>query len=452
MGFIGDSVPELQSNFDNFTLEALSEAIDQQWVLDVLSSTGRQSERRRKLPADFMTWFVILMGLHRRLSYRNLLEKCFLSRWARRVWGAAPPDDSGISKARGRLGVEPLRALYETSADEWMKRTEGLMFHGRRVMAVDGTAARTEDTPTTEEVFGRVPASRGKTAYPTMVLLTLTDVGTGMFLLERRGGALAGEQTLVRDMEPDMPENALVLMDRGFQSRILLWRLMSRKKRDFVVRMCDKHVAAPVERLGPGDEIVDVPIPWKARTEAREAGTADPPNRLRLRMVTYTPKGGSEPVRLLTSLTDASIPAREIAELYHCRWEAETSFDAMKKQLCEQTTISKPTVFRSKSPELVLQEYYGILIAFNAVLFLMSRCGSTRDPEAEVFLGFRECLQRVREGVHDMMQLPNRRLRERYDQMLNGMKRAKISKRPGRKYPRAVKIKMSRYPLKHNVA
>ena len=63
-------------------------------------------------------------------------------------------------------------------------------------------------------------------------------------------------------------------------------------------------------------------------------------------------------------------------------------------------------------------------------------------------LSYTAAIERIREAVRDMMQLRTRDLCERYEQLLDAIARAKVSPRPNRHYPRAVKTKMSRYPQK----
>jgi hypothetical protein len=52
-------------------------------------------------------------------------------------------------------------------------------------------------------------------------------------------------------------------------------------------------------------------------------------------------------------------PARQLAELYRQRWEIELGFREIKQTL----QVGQP-VLRSKQPELVRQELWGVLIAY----------------------------------------------------------------------------------------
>jgi IS4 transposase len=76
----------------------------------------------------------------------------------------------------------------------------------------------------------------------------------------------------------------------------------------------------------------------------------------------------SEPrYRLMTTLFDPMVaPAKELAALYHARWHIESVFDELKTHLRQSRRV-----LRSKTPDLVRQEFYGWMLAHYAVRWLM---------------------------------------------------------------------------------
>ena len=74
----------------------------------------------------------------------------------------------------------------------------------------------------------------------------------------------------------------------------------------------------------------------------------------------------------------ADAPALELAALYHERWEIEGVFDEFKTHL-----RANSTVLRSKTPELVQQELWGLLLAHFAIRQLMAQAAWPRglDPD-----------------------------------------------------------------------
>jgi Transposase DDE domain len=93
----------------------------------------------------------------------------------------------------------------------------------------------------------------------------------------------------------------------------------------------------------------------------------------------------AEPVhRLLTTILDHKrAPAKELAALYHERWEIETALDELKTHL-----RGAQIVLRSKTPELVTQEFYGLLMAHFAIRGLMHEAAwrAGEDPDRLSFL------------------------------------------------------------------
>ena len=146
-------------------------------------------------------------------------------------------------------------------------------------------------------------------------------------------------------------------------------------------------------------------------------------------------------------MVDTTIAGRALAELYHERWEEEGAFDEVKTHLCDCTQVNRPVMFRSKTPERVEQELYGLFIAHNAVRMIMARAAALL-PICCLRLSYTATIERIREATRDMMRTRTVLLRERYDEMLQAITRSKVPKRPDRHNPRAVKMKMSRYPLK----
>ena len=448
MSSIALAAAPLDHRPDQFALEALSGVLHPGWIRDAIAECGHRSERVRQLPVRLTLWVVILLGLFRRHSYVNLLGMLFEAGRSRRLWACrgGPPSSSALSKARDRLGVEPLRCLYRRSAREWVAATEGLHFHGRRVHAMDGSTIRLPDTTANATFFGRPGSSRGRTSYPQLRLVTLRDAGTRLARAAWFGPLEHGELRLAHDLLPDVDPGSLVMLDRRFDSYALLWDLQERGA-DFVVRMNHRRHFDVVEELAPGDAILRIRAPRRLRRQR-----PDLPATLLLRRITYRPPGGQEEIRLLTNLLLAEeIPAEQIAALYPERWEEETGYDEIKTHLCGTTTITQPTTLRSKTPARIVQELYGLLIAYNATRAIMATAATRRadtNPTQARRLSFVHTLERIREAVRDMMQAATRRLAERYDQLLTAVARVVVPLRPGRTYPRAVKRKMSNYPLK----
>jgi IS4 transposase len=114
-----------------------------------------------------------------------------------------------------------------------------------------------------------------------------------------------------------------------------------------------------------------------------------------VRVIDYRLEGaeGAEPIyRLITTILDPKqAPARQLAALYHERWEIETAFDELKTHL-----RGAQIVLRSKTPELVRQEFYGLLMAHFAIRGLMHEAAlhAGEDPDRISFVHSTRVVQR----------------------------------------------------------
>ena len=159
-----------------------------------------------------------------------------------------------------------------------------------------------------------------------------------------------------------------------------------------------------VRVLGEGDRIVEIDLPRYFRRRR-----PDMPRTWRLREITYRPAGGKETIRLFVTICDESVPADELADLYHDRWEEEGAIDEVKTHLCSCTQVNRPVVFRSMSPKRVEQELYGLFIAHNAVRMVLWQA-SCLVPICCLRLSYTAAIERIRETTRDMMQLRGLRM------------------------------------------
>ena len=101
-----------------------------------------------------------------------------------------------------------------------------------------------------------------------------------------------------------------------------------------------------------------------------------------VRVIEYTLEGvpGAEQVyRLITTILGAEqAPAEALAALYHQRWEIETALDALKIHL-----RGRQIVLRSKTPDLVRQEFYGLMLAHFAIRGLMHEAALEADIDPD---------------------------------------------------------------------
>lgn len=443
MNCIGKELAELERSLGKFSVEALAPHLKCSWIDDALKATGRASQRVRKLPARFVVWLVIGMALFRRLSIQNVLRRVGAPLGGVSLW-TEEPSSAAVTKARDRVGAEPLALVGEQLAASLRDRFgPALCWRGMELVSIDGSTFKVPDSPENAAYFGRPGASRGHAAYPQMRGVFLSSATHHFVWAHRFAPYRTGEVPLAMELVEHVRKGSLVLLDRNFLAYKLLARVLERGSH-FIVRMKKNVKPRRLRRLADGDYLVEVTTPRYLRK--KHPGI---PKHLVLRELVVD-IGGDEPIRLLTSLTDESLYSKaDLAHLYRNRWEVETSLDEIKTHQVEATTITRPVIFRSKAPARVLQEAHGLVLAYNLVRAVMAE-GAERADVPPLRISFVGALARIREAIPRMASAPARQLPTLYDRLIEHVHLCVLPPRRERKNPRAVRIKMSGYPLKRS--
>jgi hypothetical protein len=374
---------------DYISLGVVARCFPREKVDEVLRQTDRTSVRERDLPAHVVVYYVIALALYMRSSYREVL-RCLLEgvQWlldpSAKVKVAGK---SGISQARSRLGAEPVKQLYDAVvAPIAEKSTKGAWYRQWRLVSLDGSTLDVADTTENEKAFGRPGASRGSSAFPKIRFVALLENGTHVLWAAHMGPYATDELTLAQSVIPALRQGMLCLADRFFPS-YKLWRMAAKMEADLLWRVRGNARLDVEERLPDGSYISRIYASTSDRRNRR--------NGITVRVIDYRLEDveGAEPVyRLITTILDHTLaPAAELAALYHERWEIETALDELKTHL-----RGAQIVLRSKTPELVKQEFFGLLMAHFAIRGLMHEAAlkANEDPDRLSFLHAVRVVQR----------------------------------------------------------
>jgi hypothetical protein len=424
------------------SLAALVDVLPPKFVAEVLEEAGKVAKRNRKLPPPIVAWLVVSMGIFRGLSIENVLRHISDGLSSVLHWGPAElPHPTSIAQARDRLGWEVVRALFRRLAETLAKKHEAIAkWRGLVVNVLDGSCFLVPDSKANDAGFGRPGTWRGGSASGFPMLRGVFVVGAWTHLIRHAvfGGFRKGEITLATELATELEPGTLLLMDRAYHSFAWLAALKGRGVH-FVVR-AKLGILKPkkLRRLGPDDARGVIRIP-----EALKRKHPELPDTLEVRVVRYTAKtrSGMRRFMLVTSLLSAKdYPATEIASLYRDRWEGELSFRELKTH-----QVAKRVAFRSQTPDRVLQEAWGLVIAYNCIRGLMAEAAELKGVQPRA-LSFVSCLTRIRAAL---VALPGRDPADVHEQLLMDLATRVLPKRRiGRNCPRAVKIKMSSYPRK----
>lgn len=375
---------------DRISLGVIARAVPPARVRQVLAETGKASERERDLPAPVMVYYAIALALYMDSSTREVL-RCLLEglRW---LWGAEAvkvAGKSGISQARSRLGEAPLRRLYEELVQPMAtSATQGAWYRGWRLTSLDGTCLDVADTEENRAAFGLPGASRGASAFPQLRLVALVENGTHVLFGARLGRYAESETTLAHAVLGALRPGMLCLADRQFFGHAL-WQRAAGTGADLLWRV-KGTLRLPRETVLPDGSYLSTIYPSEADRRHRTTG-------LRVRVIEYQLEGimAAEPLyRVVTSILDPQrASAAELAALYHERWEIEVALAELKTQL-----RGARVVLRSKTPALVHQEVWGLLLAHFAVRGLMHEAALQADADPDR-LSFSHAVQVVRRKI-----------------------------------------------------
>jgi hypothetical protein len=414
-------------------VDALAKVLTPQMIADVLSEAGRESERERKLPATLVVWLVVGMGLYRHLAVENVLERIATAlNW--RPWRGSSPCATSITAARDRLGWETVRLLFRRlAAHLCAKYRSANLWHGLEVFTLDGTCFMAADTRETEGWFGRPRCSGGRqSAFPQLRAVMIVGVWTHVVAHAVFGPYTTSEIELASHALGLLAPGSLLLLDRAYYG--FRWAaLFVLHGTNFAVRMKqgkNTYKVTKVKQLGPSDYLCTALRPKNLR---RDPGRAI--REIQVRVICGT-REGFRPIYVMTNLLDPiKYPAHEILALYGNRWEAELAYREIKTYL-----VGKRVTFRSKKPDRVLQEAYGLLLAYNCVRAVMCDA-ALQEGVRPTHLSFTDSLDRTRHALDRSATGESLVLEVRSCHL--------PPRRVGRRYVRAVKIKLtSNFPRK----
>jgi hypothetical protein len=443
----------LPGDLDRVGLGVLTTLVPAVLVDEALAASGGFQRRVRRLPARVVVYFVLALTLFGSQAYREVWRQL-----TGRLSGLGPAvSRSALSQARRRLGVAPLREVFDrVRGVQGSAGSAGVFFAGLRVLAWDGTQFLVADSAANAACFPRTRGGKGNVAgFPHVLAMVLIECGTHAVVDARIGGR--SEQQMAGELVGSLDAGVLLLADRNFLSyplwnkaraggAQLLWR----------AKVSCRPFAVPGALLADGSYLAILPEPVamarrRGQQQLKRFAGHDfgPPAGTLVRVVEYTitvattGDDGSldercELVVLVTSLLDpAAASARQLAELYHERWESENGYREIK--IAQRGAGS---VLRSQDPAGVEQELWAYLITYQSMrIFLLhvaDRAGRDCD-ELSFTAVLRVVRRKITAGPRGLAQAWRQAAAEILTE-INGPRRARTSprtvKRPGTSFPR----------------
>lgn len=378
---------------DCISLGVLADLYPRDVLEDILVETGRREKRSRLLPGHVMMRFCMAMCLFFDDDYEEVMRKLVGSL---RSWGSwrgdwKVPTTSALTQARQRLGVDPVRVLFErTAVPVASKGTKGAWLGARRLMAIDGFLLDVPDTEENVEEFGKKGGEYKASAFPQALIMALAECGSHAIIGAAITGCNGNERLMAERLLPDIASDMLVTADRHLYS-FDLWRKFRSTGADLLWRV-GKGVWLPVLNRLPDGSYLSIAFHPKQDKNQRAAairkfhddGVVEAHRGHLVRVVDYEipDREGSrsgELITVMSSILDpAEATAQELAAAYHERWEVENTFDEIKTH-----QRGNARVLRSKSPDMVKQEIWSFLLAHYGVRALMCRAADEIDEDPD---------------------------------------------------------------------
>lgn len=338
-------------------------------IIEILDEQGRNSRRVRSFPALAGVYYCMAQSLYPEVAYEEVFSVVSQGlAWAQSKPTPATVAKSSISELRSKIGAGPMHTLMSRACVPLAtpEKHPNAFFAGLRLMAIDGSNFEVPDELDNVAQFGYPGSRTGQAGYPQAQCVVLVECATHAIIDAAIGAYRAGEWKLTESLLPSLAPGMLLLADRGFNG-YRAWQQARQTGADLLWRCADNRQLPVVEALADGSYLSEIYPNDKARRAQQAA--------IRVRIVEYElPRADPKPerYRLMTSLLDPeAAPALELAALYHERWQVESVFDELKTHLQHGRRV-----LRSKTPELVRQEFYGWVLAHYAVRWLMHQAAS----------------------------------------------------------------------------
>lgn len=426
----------LPSNTNKFL-----EHVPDEWLNTAAELSSQVTIRRRRLPSEQVMWLVLGMAFFRNKPIAEVARSLNIS--ADGLANEQMLAKSALTQARQRLGSEPMQWLFQHSGQHWgLERYPQDDWHGLQLFAVDGALFRTPDSSELRAHFGSGNTmTERQTPFPVLRCVALMNVRSHVIVDASISPYRRGEIPLAMPLIHKLPDHSITLLDKGFYSADLLISLASHgTQRHWLIPARKGLVSTVIEEYGHGDRLLEMKVSPQAR-----AKNPSLPEYWRARAVTYEVDGKEKTV--FTSLPAADYTAKDIATLYHERWEIELGFRDIKSSM-----LDNAIVLRSKTPTLIYQELWGLLLAYNLIRREASQA-AVEHKRAPQEISFKFACQFIAAELISLSNNPSPGTTgKRLADLRGNLAMLFKENRPRPSRPRSVKISKTRYPVNRHAA
>jgi hypothetical protein len=419
------------------SFEKFAEILSPQLIEQCFQQAGVATIRKRRLPLETVLWSIIGMSLFRQCSVWDIATQMDIMLPGKKPL-VAP---SALVQARQRLGSEAVKQVFLTMAEQSYQNNTFETWAGLNLLAVDGVVWRTTDTPENHQTFKAQSNSHSENIFPKVRMVCHMEVTSHQLINSAHSDYRTNEMVLAEQLITRTPDNSLTIFDKGYYSLGLLnrWHQAGEQRHWMIPARKDLQYEV-IQRINPNDLRIRLKTTPQSRKKFEEL-----PDELEARLVTKVIKGKT--YRILTSMIDPMrFPSEEMVELYCYRWEIELGFREMK-----QTLLNSKYTLRSKRPDMIEQELWGILLAYNLIRQAMTSATYKLDSVMPNQLSFASSSMAVTQFFATIPLTSPGNIPKHYERLLEQLSYFKLpERREERRYPRWVKPKPSKYPKNGN--
>jgi len=427
---------DIINDFSPNKIETLSDLLPLKLVEEALNQTETVTLRKRKLSLESMVWLVVGMAIYNDKPLSQIVNMLDIVNRDGRPF-VAP---SAVVQRRQVLGEASMKSLFNLTQKHWNEQACHPHWNGLRLLGVDGVVWRLPDSEENKVEYSRHKHASGKDSeYPQIRMVCQMELSSHLLTASAFDDYSINEMKLAERLIANTPDHSLTLFDRGFYSLGLLHSWQSTgTQRHWLIPLKKGTQYKVVRKIGHNQSIVQLMSNPRARKLWPEL-----PETLEARLVSKTING--KLTQVLTSMTDVNrYPVADIADLYSHRWEIELGFREQKQYM-----LGNRLTLRSKLPEMARQELWGILLTYNMIRYQMVKMTHYLKGDYLPYqLSFNGALAHI---VRLLVGLPFSspgaipgQLRSFYELT----KSLVIEPRRERNYPRVVKKRPQRYPIK----
>ena len=414
--------------------QGLADYLSPQLISECLEKTGTVTIRKRRLPLEMMVWSIVGMALFRHMPLNQIVNQLDIILPGNKPF-VAP---SAIVQARQRLGEDPVKEVFEQTQALWNRHIPHPNWCGLKVLGLDGVVWRTPDSPENSIAFARTSNAKYESDYPQVRMVCLMELTSHLIIGSSFDSIAISEMKLAENLIEKTPDHSLTLFDRGFYSLGLLHKWQnSGIERHWLLPLKKATQYQVIRTYSKDHKLVELTSCPQARKKWPKL-----PEKLLARLLTRVINGKT--YHILTSMLDPKrYPSNDIVDLYSQRWEIELGYREMKQYM-----LQNRLTLRSKKPDMVRQELWGILLAYNLLRFQMARMAYSMDGVEPNQISFNQAASYI---IKELTLLPGvspGNLPRTLNIITDMAKAFVLPSRRVRSCPREVKKRPSRYPTK----